>query len=558
MSEAPADTLPTRIRLTLPQVALAPLPAQLPDDPAALKALLAAQHEAHRQAIEQAITSIHEQALGRIQFLYEQFVLYRRKMFGPSSEALPAQSRLFDEAEILAGIPDEDTAADATEEASTPTTDAPSAPGKPKARGKRVPLPAELPRVDVIHDIPEGERVCGCGKPMVLIGEEVSEQLDIVPMKIQVLRHIQRRYGCPDGDTAPVTADKPAQPLPKSNASPDLLAMLLTVKYADGLPLARFEKVLVRHGVQVPRQTLARWVIGGANALQPLWNLAQDRLTDHDLMHMDETPVQVLKEPGRSATAKSYMWVRIGGPPDKPVVLYDYDPSRSAEVPRRLLAGFQGWLMTDGYGAYGKAVQTEDIEQLACWAHVRRKFIDAQKIQGKGKTGRADQALAMIRELYKVERDAQALSNADRLKLRTERSVPVLGKLQAWMQATISAVPPSTVLGNAIRYMAGLWPQLERYVTRGDLPIDNNPVENAIRPFVVGRKAWLFSATPAGAHASALIYSLVETAKANRLEPSAWLAMLLRTVPGAQSVEAIEALLPWNLHPATLPRILKT
>ncbi len=540
MPDAAADSLPTRIRFALPQAEPAPLPEHLPDDPEALKALLHAQHEAHRQAI----AATHEQARNHIEFLYEQFVLFRHRMFGASSEALPDQSRLFDEADVLALEPDADDESDVADAAMDTGT-----PNKPKARGKRVPLPAELARVDIVHDVPEAERTCACGTPKVVIGQEVSEQLDIVPMKIQVLRHIRLRYGCPGGEHAPVIAAMPAQPLPKSNASPELLAMLLTVKYADGLPLARFEKVLDRHGVTIPRQTLARWTIGSAQLMQPLLNLARDRLFESDLMHMDETEVQVLKEPGRAATTKSYMWVQTGGPPDKPVVIYDYEPSRGAQVPERLLAGYRGWLMTDGYGGYDTVAKAEGIERLGCWAHARRKFIEAQRVQGKGKTGRADQALLMIRDLYKVEREAQEMTDDQRLQLRTERSVPLLKKLHDWLLATHDAVPPSSVLGKAVRYLAAQWPRLERYVKRGDLPIDNNRAENAIRPFVVGRKAWMFSATPAGAHASALIYSLIETAKANGVEPYAWLAHVMRTIPSAKTADDYEALMPWSFHP---------
>ena len=259
---------------------------------------------------------------------------------------------------------------------------------KPR-RGKRQPLPAELPRIDVIHKVPEAERTCACGTPMVKIGEDVSEQLDIVPMQVRVLRHIRIRYGCPTGEHAPVVAPAPAQVLPKSNASNDLLAMLITAKYVDGLPLARFEYVLGRAGVIVPRQTLARWIIGAASAFQPLLNLLRDTLLDGSVIHMDETPVQVLKEAGRAASSPSYMWVQRGGPPGKPVVLFDYDPSRSGQVPLRLLAGWRGYLMTDGYEAYNAVVVGEQIDHLGCWVHARRYFVDAAKLQVKGKRGRA-------------------------------------------------------------------------------------------------------------------------------------------------------------------------
>ncbi len=326
---------------------------------------------------------------------------------------------------------------------------------------------------------------------------------------------------------------------------------------ATHLPLARFEKVLARHGVSMSRQTLARWVIAAAKVLQPVFNLLRDQLFEGNILHMDETSVQVLKEPGRAATDKSYMWVQTGGPPDKPVVIYDYNRSRSGEIPMNLVAGFQGFLMTDGYEGYNALARSQGVQHQVCWAHCRRGFIEAQRIQPKGKTGRADEAIRQIRNLYRIERELKDASVTERFFGRRNRSVPVLKEIRLWLDKALPAVTPKSALGKALAYMDKYWPKLIRYVEWGDTPIDNNRAENAIRPFVVGRRAWLFSDTPAGADSSALIYSLVETAKANQLEPSAWLEYLLRNVPAATSVEAIEAMLPWNLHPGTLPRIVK-
>ena len=290
------------------------------------------------------------------------------------------------------------------------------------ARGKRSPLPTELARVDVLHDVPAAERTCPCGTPMVEIGEEISEQLDLVPMQVRVLRHIRKRYGCPGSVHAPVTAALPPQPLPKSNASADLLAMLLVVKFIDGLPLARFEYVLARHGVTVPRQTLARWVIGAASVLQPLLNLMRDALLEGPFLHVDETVVQVLKEPGKAPTSNSYMWVQTGGPPGRPVVVFDYDPSRSGQVPVRLLHDYRGYVMTDGYSGYNELMRTDGIELLVCWAHVRRRFVEAVKVQPKGKRGLADEAVALIGKLYGVERDHKDASDDARLLARQQHS----------------------------------------------------------------------------------------------------------------------------------------
>ena len=512
---------------------------------------------AHQEvaSIRAEAQAVRDEAHAYIIRMLEQATLARQRMFGASSEQSSAQSRLFDEAEVLAlaSTDAQDTAPIAPEDTqgTSAATDA-TKPASKRARGKRAPLAAGLPRVDVLHDVPEADRTCPCGTPMVLIGQDISEQLDIVPMQVRVIRNIRNRYGCPGRQHAPVTAPLPPQPLPKSNASPDFLAMLYTVKFVDGMPLTRFGRVLERHNAPVPSQTLARWVIAGSKLLQPLHNLMRDILLDCALIYMDETGVQVLKEPGRLPTSNSYMWVQVGGPPDKPVVLFDYDPSRGGQVPTRLLEGFKGYLMTDGYGGYNEIAKTTGIERLACWAHVRRYFVDAVRVQPKGKRGKADEAVALIGKLYRIEREFKDASPEDRHAARQNQSVPALADIHAWMIKTVPLVTPKSALGTALAYMQNLWPLLTRYTERHDLPVDNNKAENSIRPFVIGRRSWLFSDTPAGAHSSAVIYSLVETAKANGVEPYAWLRRVLRELPAAKTVEDVEALLPWNLR---LPEI---
>ena len=447
--------------------------------------------------------------------------------------------RQHNEAESVA----EPVAEDVDEEAVAPT----------KRRGKRKPLPADLPRIEVIHELPEHELTCTCGCRKHTIGEEVSEQLEIVPMQIRVIKHIRKVYGCRGCETAPVTADKPAQLIEKSMASPSVLAMLLTTKYVDGLPLHRFEKVLSRHGIDISRQTLARWVIQCGEHLQPLLNLMRDRLLESRVIHCDETRVQVLKEPDREATSQSWMWVQTGGPPGKPVILFDYSTSRAQEVPSRLLESYCGYLMTDDYAGYNAVAVQPGIERMGCWAHARRKFVEAQKVQPKGKTGRADIALNLINKLYGIERDLKDASDEQRHQGRQQDSLPILAQLHGWLEKTQPQVTAQNALGKAVGYLASNWNKLKRYVEAGHLPIDNNPAERAIRPFVIGRKAWLFSDTPKGAVASAQIYSLVETAKANSQEPYAWLRHVLERLPHAQSVADYEALLPWNCS-RELPR----
>lgn len=317
--------------------------------------------------------------------------------------------------------------------------------------------------------------------------------------------------------------------------------------------MRRAEKVLGRHGVDIPRQTLARWVIQCGEHLQPLLNLMRDRLLESRVIHCDETRVQVLKELDREPTSQSWMWVQTGGPPDQPVILFDYSTSRAQEVPSRLLEGYRGYLMTDDYAGYNALGAQSGVERLGCWAHARRKFVEAQKVQPKGKTGRADIALNLINKLYGIERDLKEVGDEHRYESRQQSSLPVLAQLQTWLEKTQPQVTAQNALGKAISYLASNWIKLVRYTEAGYLPIDNNAAERAIRPFVIGRKNWLFSDTPKGAAASAQLYSLVETAKANGQEPYAWLRHALERLPQALIVEDFEALLPWNCTPQ-IPR----
>lgn len=481
----------------------------------------------------------------RIAHLLEQFRLLRHKFYAASSEQAPGQGVLFDEADVLAAEPADDAAA---EDVASAVIDAPL-----KARGKRAPLPADLPRVEIVHELTAAERQCACGAEKVEIGQEVSEQIDIVPMRVRVLRHVRKTCACPKCQLAPITAALPPQPIPKSNASANTLALLMTAKYVDGIPLHRFEQVCARHGFEASRNTLARWIIACSELMIPLHNLLRDQLLAQNILHLDETPVQVLKEPGRTAQSQSYMWVQSGGPPDKSVVVFDYDPSRSGAVPARLLEGYRGHLMTDGYEGYNAVVAQNGLTHLACWAHARRKFVEAKKAQPKGKSGSADVAVKMIGKLYGVERDIKGITDITvRQQTRAERSAQVMTALRAWLDKQLPRVPPKSKLGEALAYLNKYWPKLIRYLERGDLPIDNNRAENAIRPFVIGRKNWLFADTPAGAHASARIYGIIETAKANGHEPYAYLRRILRDLPRAKSVEDVEVLLPWSLDPNAL------
>ena len=502
-------------------------PNQLPNDINALKSLVA----------DQAVRN--EQLQSQVTLLQEQLNLALAKRYAASSEKIsPDQVCMFDEAE--ADVP-------AIEDADDNVILVPA--HKRKKRGRK-PLPDNLPRIDVIHELPESERHCDHdGLLLAEIDEVISEQLDIIPAKIQVIRHIRKKYACSCGQCIK-TALLPAQPIPRSMASPGLLAHIAVSKYQDALPLYRQETILQRIGVELPRATLANWMIQTGTLIQPVVNLLRDRLLDHDILQMDETTVQVLNEAGKSAQSKSYLWLQRGGPPDQPVVLYDYDPGRGAGVPKRLLADFSGYLQTDGYDGYNAVVTANGLIHVGCMAHARRKFSEAVKAQGKNKKkGKAHQGLVLIQKLYRVEKQARRRVPEDRYARRQQQARPVLDELRSWLDDSLPLVPPTSATGKALHYLHREWGKLIRYLDDGRIEIDNNGAENAIRPFVVGRKNWLFSASVKGVKASANLYSLIETAKANGLEPYAYLRYLFTALPKAETVEVIETLLPGNVDP---------
>ena len=517
---------------------------KLPEDPAALQAL-----------VDENLATIAELTFENAT-LREELALLRHKRFGASSEKANAdQLQLFNEAEETAAATSE--APDGTPETACEIT----VPEHTRKTPGRKPLPPLLPRVRIEHDVPDAEKICPCGCMLSRIGEETSEQLDIAPAKIQVLQHVRFKYACrscegSSHDGAAVTiAPVPEQPIPKSNASSGLLAHIVTSKFVDGLPLYRQTTMFARIGVDLGRGTMANWMIRTGELVIPLINLMGEVQLSHDLLQMDETTVQVLKEEGRTAEAKSRMWVRRGGPPDKPVILFDYDPSRSGAVALRLLEDYKGFLQTDGYSAYDGVSALLGLTHVACLAHARRKFDEALKVQSKaGRGGLAAAGLALIQKIYRIEKVARemGLTSDQRHQLRNEKARPVWDELRRWLDSVRGHAPPSTLTGKALAYLDGQWPRLIRVLEDGRLEVDNNLCENAIRPFVMGRKAWLFSATPAGAEASARLYGLIETAKANGLEPFAYLRHVFAELPKAKTLADIEALLPWAIaKPAT-------
>jgi len=475
--------------------------------------------------------------------LKERLNAFMRRLFAAKSEARGAEQKdlFFNEAEVLApaAVPEQVAAEDTVE-----------VPAHRRAKRGRKPLDAALPREVIRHELSAAERICPHdGAELKEIGVEASEQLDIVPAQVRVIRHERVKYACPCCDRGLRVASAPARLIPKGLLTASALAWVITSKYQDALPLYRQAALLGRFGGELSRNTLAGSVVRVGAAVQPIVNLLRDSLFEAALIHGDETELQVLKEPGRAAQRKSYLWAQMSGS-GPPIRLFTYAASRSAETAQKLYDGARGALLTDGYEVYASVAQTCGMVHLGCWAHARRRFVEAEAALPKAaRTPEqpAAQFIAAIGELYALEASARELQVEQRLRLRQERSRPALAKIEALLLAQLHSVLPGSLLGQALHYLSEQWPKLVRFVEDGNYPIDNNACENAIRPFVVGRRNWLFADTVGGATASANLYSLIETAKANGIEPYRYLCALFAALPNASCLEDYEALLPWRV-----------
>lgn len=435
-----------------------------------------------------------------------------------------------------------------------------------RKRGRK-PLPADLPRETVVHDIPEEQKVCVHGQERPMIGEEVSEQLEVVPAQVKVIRNVRLVYGgCPlcggsaeDGPGV-VTAAGPEQMIPKGLPTAGTLAQVVVAKFVDATPLYRQEEQFHRMGIELGRGTMCGWVMQTAAACSGLLDLLAEELRRGPVIQIDETTVQVLKEPGRKAQTPSYMWVFRGGEPGQPVLIYQYRPTRSGTVAAEMLGDYQGYVQTDGFSGYDFLDRRPGVTHLGCLVHVRRKFVEVQKASGPspGAVARSDteKILRWIGGLYKIEEEVQSLAPdwVRMAALRREREGPLLDKIHARMKALSGCTPPNGLLGKAVRYGLDQWPRVVRYLEDGRLRPDNNLIENAIRPFVVGRRNWLFYDQPEGAAAGAVLYSLIETAKASNLDPYSYLRHLFERLPATRTQEQRRALLPWNVDRAQLLR----
>lgn len=481
--------------------------------------------------------------------LQEKLKAFLNKLFAAKSEARNAQQRdlFLNEAEALAPTPQ-------TPPAQEEEPGAPVAAHVRRKRGRK-PLDPALPREIVRHELPESERICAHdGHALVEIGVEVSEQLDIIPQQVRVIQHQRVKYACPCCDEGIKVTPAPARLIPKGLLTDAALAWVVTSKYQDALPLYRQAALLGRFGGDLSRNTLAASVVRAGLAVQPVINLLRDHLLDADLVHGDETMIQVLKEPGRAAQTKSYLWAQMNGA-GPPVRLFGYAPGRGGAQAADLYTGIRRGtvLMSDGYEVYNTLAATHGLVHLGCWAHARRYFVEAEATlpkQARSPEQPATQFIAAIGELYAVEARAKDKPFDERSKLRQEGSRPVLDRIEAMLQRHLHAVAPGSLLGKALHYLSKQWPKLVRYVENGAWPIDNNVCENAIRPFVVGRRNWLFADTVGGAQASANLYSLIETCKANQVDPYRYLVRLFQALPRAVTADDFDALLPWRFIPA--------
>lgn len=491
--------------------------------------------------LEQAKTSATEIRWrdAKIEKLTLELAYLRRMKFGVKSEAMVAAERdLFDESLAADIAACEARLAEALQAAETPP-DQPEPEKKPKReRAGRQPLPEHLPRVEIRHE-PENCTCGQCGQALVLIGEDVTEKLNIAPAQFFVEQHIYPKYACRPCETL-TAAPAERSVIDGGMATPALLAWIMISKYLDHLPLYRLEQQAARSGVPLARSTLADWVGRVGYALEPLWLRLGELLREAEVLHADETPVQQL-DPGKGKTKRAYLWAYrnnvLGN--DPPIVVFDYQPGRAGIHAVNFLAQWQGALMVDDYAGY-KVLFRGSVIELGCMTHARRKFFDLH--QGNASPVAAE-ALRRIGELYAIEAQAKEFTVEERARLREAQSQPRLESMHLWLLQTRKSVASGSALARAIDYTLKRWPALARYAENGFYPIDNNPIENAIRPIAVGKKNWLFAGSEAAGKRAAAIQSLLETARLNGIEPMAWLTDTLQKLP-TWSNSRLDELLP--------------
>lgn len=480
---------------------------------------------------------VHRDAV--IEKLSHELATLKRHKYTQRSEQMNAlQASLLDE--LVEG----DLAAIEIELAELTVVDAPA---QAKKQPKRAPLPAELPRT-LIHHEPENT-LCNCGCQLKRVGEDVSEKLDYVPGEFTVERHIRGKWACAQCETL-IQAPIPAQVIDKGIPTAGLLAQVLVAKYSDHLPLYRQERIFARAGFAIPRSTLAEWVGACGLHLQPLVDALRSTLLEHSVLHADETPVSMLA-PGKKKTHKAYVWAYCTTPfSDLKAVVYNFAPTRAGEHARNFLGDWQGKLVCDDYSGY-KAGFGNGITEIGCMAHARRKFYDLHQAN---QSTLAAQALEYISQLYMVEREVKDLPPDKRQATRHEKARPIVDALHQWMLIHRQKVPDGSGTARALDYSLKRWTALTRYLDDGAVPIDNNWVENQIRPWALGRSNWLFAGSLRSGQRAAAVMTLIQSAKLNGHDPYAYLKDVLTRLP-TQKNNTIDALLPHNWKPTIVSKV---
>lgn len=472
----------------------------------------------------------------KLEFKAEHLELQLRKAlqqrFGRSADKVPAnQLSIFDEAEVT--VPVEQLEIE-NEEITVPEH-------KRKKPGRKG-LPKDLVRTVVEHDLTLDDKICKCGAQLCHISDVDSEQLEYIPAKVGVIVNRRKKYACKQCEETIKLAPLPKTAIPKSIATPSLLASMLVAKFCDHLPLYRQEQIWIRHGIDIPRQTLSNWVQKCATLLCKVVDAMKTIIVASNYARADETTVQVLKEENRDPSTKSYMWIFMTGLKTNNHIVFEYHPTRGAEAASNFFAGFQGYLQSDAYSGYNALRKIKGITDVGCMAHSRRKFTDVTKIVTK--TGKAHEALKYIKALYVIEDKIKNWTDDDRYQYRQEHSKIILDKFKIWLDGSINHVPPKNPLGQAINYAINNWAALTRYLDHGMLDIDNNWCENQIRLLALGRKNWLFMGNAKGAWSASIIYSLVVTARANGLDPWQYLMDVLTKAPHCETDVDYAKLIP--------------
>lgn len=495
------------------------------------------------------------QLTSQITWFTEQLADLKRQHFGTKSERWesPEQGLLFNEAETEAAkpVPDsedsENPDSEKNDESETESTEI-TVRGHIKKRGHRKPLPESLPRSVVKVELPETEQIDEEGNSLKIIGWDVSEKLKYEPAKMSVVEYHRAKYGVAQGDYIKSAPPVPAI-IPKGISTPELLSAISVGKYADGLPLYRMEEIFDRHGIDLGRGTMARWMIKCAEALMPIWNILSDRLANSFYVAVDETRIQVLKEKGRKAETDSWMWVRSTPHGPKKIILFDYSTTRSGLVAKELLNDFKGYLQSDGLNCYDQFDKTDDLSHLGCNMHGRRRFEKAKVTGALAGRSLGEIGMKFYKRIYDLEEEIRELTPDERYQARLERAVPIWDEFEKWIEAQKNKVPAKSKIGDAFGYMTAQMQRLKGYLKDGRLECDNGFTERMIRKFAIGRNNWLFSDTVAGANASSTLYSIVITAKVNGVNPYKALTRLYSELPLAKTIEDFERLADYILSP---------